>query len=73
MLRSGLISGAGALFGQMVWILLFYFLFNLYGRQILAFASASPRKAGCILLVTTELPSTPVWLGNDANQVGDLR
>jgi predicted PurR-regulated permease PerM len=37
---KGLISGAGALFGQMVWILLFYFLFNLYGRQILAFASA---------------------------------
>jgi predicted PurR-regulated permease PerM len=37
---KGLVSGAGALFGQMVWILLFYFLFNLYGRQILEFASA---------------------------------
>lgn len=37
---QGLISGAGALFGQMVWILLFYFLFNLYGRQILGFTSA---------------------------------
>jgi predicted PurR-regulated permease PerM len=36
---KGLVSGAGALFGQVVWILLFYFLFNLYGHQILRFAT----------------------------------
>jgi predicted PurR-regulated permease PerM len=32
-------AGAGGLFGQVVWILIFYFLFNLYGRQILNFAA----------------------------------
>ena len=36
---QGLVSGVGALVGQVVWILLFYFLFNLYGHQILKFAS----------------------------------
>jgi predicted PurR-regulated permease PerM len=36
---KGLVSGIGALFGQIVWILLFYFLFNLYGHQILNFAA----------------------------------
>ncbi len=32
-------AGAGGLFGQVVWILVFYFLFNLYGWQILNFAA----------------------------------
>ena len=36
---KGLVSGAGSLFGQIVWILLFYFLFNLYGHQILRFTA----------------------------------
>jgi len=36
---KGLVSGVGALFGQIVWILLFYFLFNLYGYQILRFTT----------------------------------
>ncbi len=34
---KGLLVGAGALLGQIVWILIFYFLFNLYGGQILFF------------------------------------
>jgi len=34
---KGLVVGAGGLLGQIVWILLFFFLFNLYGRQILRF------------------------------------
>jgi predicted PurR-regulated permease PerM len=37
---TGLVSSAGALIGQVVWIMLFYFLFNLYGHQILGFAAA---------------------------------
>ena len=36
---KGLMSGIGGLFGQIAWILLFYFLFNLYGHQILGFAA----------------------------------
>ena len=35
----GLVTSAGALFGQVIWILLFYFLFNSYGHQILRFTS----------------------------------
>jgi predicted PurR-regulated permease PerM len=35
-----LVTSASALFGQMVWILLFYFLFNLYSKEILQFAAA---------------------------------
>ena len=34
---KGLVIGVGGLVGQIVWILLFFFLFNLYGRQILQF------------------------------------
>jgi len=34
---KGLVAGVGALLGQIVWILLFYFLFNLYGKKILLF------------------------------------
>ncbi len=34
---KGLLVGAGGLLGQIVWILLFYFLFNLYGKKILLF------------------------------------
>ncbi len=34
---SGLLVGAGSLVGQIAWILLFYFLFNVYGKQILQF------------------------------------
>ncbi len=34
---EGLVLGVGGLLGQIVWILLFFFLFNLYGRQILQF------------------------------------
>jgi len=37
---KGLVSGVGALFGQIIWILLFYFLFNLYGHQILRFTAS---------------------------------
>jgi len=33
----GLVAGAGGLLGQIVWILLFYFLFNAYGKKILRF------------------------------------
>jgi predicted PurR-regulated permease PerM len=36
---TGLVTSAGALFGQIIWILLFYFLFNAYGHQILRFTS----------------------------------
>ncbi len=36
---NGVASGAGGLVVQIAWILIFYFLFNLYGRQILAFAA----------------------------------
>jgi predicted PurR-regulated permease PerM len=36
---NGVASGAGGLVVQIVWILIFYFLFNLYGKQILAFAA----------------------------------
>jgi len=32
-------SGAGGLVVQIAWILIFYFLFNLHGKQILAFAA----------------------------------
>lgn len=34
---TSLAVGAGGLLGQIVWILLFYFLFNTYGRKILCF------------------------------------
>jgi predicted PurR-regulated permease PerM len=34
---TGLISGTGSLFGQIVWILLFYFLFNYYSEPLLDF------------------------------------
>ncbi|MCF8056098.1 MAG: AI-2E family transporter [Desulfocapsa sp.] len=36
---NGVASGAGGLVVQMVWILIFYFLFNLNGKQILVFAA----------------------------------
>ncbi len=36
---NGVASGAGGLVVQIGWILIFYFLFNFYGRQILAFAA----------------------------------
>ena len=36
---NGVASGAGGLVVQIGWILIFYFLFNLYGKQILAFAA----------------------------------
>lgn len=36
---NGVASGAGGLVVQIAWILIFYFLFNLYGRQILVFAA----------------------------------
>lgn len=36
---NGVASGAGGLVVQIVWILIFYFLFNLYGKQILIFAA----------------------------------
>ncbi len=35
----GVVSGAGSLFVQVGWILIFYFLFNLNGKEILAFAA----------------------------------
>lgn len=34
---KGLVVGAGGLLGQVVWILIFYFLFNTYGRRVLRF------------------------------------
>lgn len=34
---KGLVVGAGGLLGQVVWILIFYFLFNAYGRRVLRF------------------------------------
>ena len=34
---KGVVVGAGGLLGQVVWILIFYFLFNTYGRQVLRF------------------------------------
>jgi len=37
---KGAVSGAGALFLQIVWILIFYFLFNFYGKAILKFLSS---------------------------------
>ncbi len=36
---NGVASGAGGLVVQIGWILIFYFLFNLYGKQILAFTA----------------------------------
>jgi predicted PurR-regulated permease PerM len=36
---NGVASGAGGLVVQVAWILIFYFLFNLYGKQILSFAA----------------------------------
>ncbi len=36
---NGVASGAGGLVVQIGWILIFYFLFNLYGKQILSFAA----------------------------------
>ncbi|MDH3328146.1 MAG: AI-2E family transporter [Desulfobulbaceae bacterium] len=37
---KGFVSGAGGLFIQIVWILIFYFLFNFYGKSILMFLSS---------------------------------
>jgi len=34
---KGFVTGAGSLFGQIIWILIFYFLFNAYGKKILMF------------------------------------
>jgi len=34
---KGLVSGVSGMVGQIIWILLFYFLFNMYGRKILSF------------------------------------
>ena len=34
---KGLVVSAGGLLGQIVWILLFYFLFNAYGKKLLTF------------------------------------
>jgi len=34
---KGLLVGVGGLLGQIVWILLFFFLFNFYGKKILLF------------------------------------
>ncbi len=36
---GGLITGVSGMVGQVVWILLFYFLFNMYGKKILVFIS----------------------------------
>lgn len=36
---NGVASGAGGLVVQVAWIMIFYFLFNLHGRRILAFAA----------------------------------
>ncbi len=36
---NGVASGAGGLVVQIAWIMIFYFLFNLNGRQILSFAA----------------------------------
>jgi predicted PurR-regulated permease PerM len=36
---NGVASGAGGLVVQIGWILIFYFLFNLYGKQILVFGA----------------------------------
>ncbi len=37
---KGIVSGAGSLLVQIVWILVFYFLFNFYGKSILMFLSS---------------------------------
>ena len=34
---KGFVMGAGSLLGQIMWILVFYFLFNTYGKRILQF------------------------------------
>jgi predicted PurR-regulated permease PerM len=34
---KGLVAGVGSLLGQVMWILIFYFLFNAYGKRILQF------------------------------------
>ena len=34
---KGLVAGVGRLFGQIIWILIFYFLFYAYGKRILQF------------------------------------
>ncbi len=36
---KGVVVSAGGLLGQVVWILLFYFLFNAYGRKLLNFVA----------------------------------
>jgi predicted PurR-regulated permease PerM len=36
---NGVATGAGGIVVQIGWILIFYFLFNLYGKQILSFAA----------------------------------
>lgn len=37
---KGAVSGAGSLFFQIIWIMVFYFLFNFYGKAILRFLSS---------------------------------
>lgn len=37
---KGAVSGAGSLLLQIIWIMVFYFLFNFYGRSILRFLSS---------------------------------
>lgn len=37
---KGIVTGASGLFVQIVWIMIFYFLFNFYGQAILNFLSA---------------------------------
>lgn len=36
---TGLLSGVSGMVGQIVWILIFYFLFNMYGKKILSFVA----------------------------------
>jgi len=36
----GIVKGAGGLFIQIIWIMIFYFLFNYYGKAILLFLSS---------------------------------
>ena len=37
---QGIVAGAGSLLVQIVWIMLFYFLFNFYGKSILRFLAS---------------------------------
>lgn len=36
---KGLVTGVSGMFVQIIWILIFYFLFNMYGRKILTFVA----------------------------------